>query len=200
MRNQKALVQGKTGKNRPLVCSRDAFVLRQKNIKAKVNKNVLEDIMNLTKILAVAALAIAPVAAQAQNLTARDASSIQNFFLDEGSDVELLEDNVGDPQLNVIHYGSEFTIFFYGCHDNTNCDSIQFYSGYATDGGVRLKTVNTFNAEKRWVRAYVGDSGSTKLEMDLYMGDGGINADDFAETVGLWSRLMGDFEEVIGYN
>ena len=62
-----------------------------------------------------------------------------------------------------------------------------------------MKTVNDFNAEKRWVRAYVAEDGSTKLEMDVYMGDGGISADDFATTVGLWSRLMGDFEELIDY-
>ncbi len=155
--------------------------------------------MNLTKLFAVAALAISPVAVQAENLTARYSSSIENFFLEEGSSVEVLTDNVGDPQLNVEHYGSEFTVFYYGCTDNTNCDSIQFYSGYATDGAVRLKAVNGFNAEKRWVRAYVADNGSTKLEMDLYMGDDGISADDFATTVGLWSRLMGDFEELIDY-
>ncbi|OIQ45760.1 MAG: hypothetical protein BM558_02550 [Roseobacter sp. MedPE-SW] len=155
--------------------------------------------MNLTKLIAVAALAASPIAVQAENLTARHSSSIEGFFLDEGSSVEVLVDNVGDPQLNVEHYGSEFTIFYYGCEDNTNCDSIQFYSGYATDGSVRLKTVNDFNAEKRWVRAYVADNGSTKLEMDLYMGKDGISADDFATAVGLWSRLMGDFEELIDY-
>ncbi|MGR3621912.1 YbjN domain-containing protein [Pseudophaeobacter sp.] len=155
--------------------------------------------MNLTKLFVVAALAISPMAVQAETLTARSASSIQNFFLDEGAGVELLEDNVGDPQLDVNYYGSEFTIFYYGCDNNTNCDSIQFYSGYATDGRVRLKTVNDFNEEKRWVRAYVGDDGSTKLEMDVYFGDDGLGADDFATTVALWSRRMGDFEDVIDF-
>ena len=85
--------------------------------------------MKLTKLLAVAALAISPLAVQAENLTARQSSSIEGFFLDEGSSVEVLVDNVGDPQLNVEHYGSEFTIFYYGGEDNTNCDSLQFYSG-----------------------------------------------------------------------
>lgn len=155
--------------------------------------------MKLTNLFTVAALALSPIAAQAENLTARHSSSIEGFFLDEGSSVEVLVDNVGDPQLNVNHYGSEFTIFYYGCDNNTNCDSIQFYSGYATEGSVRLKKVNDFNAEKRWVRAYVADNGSTKLEMDLYLGDGGISPDDFATVVGLWSRLMGDFEELIDY-
>ena len=156
--------------------------------------------MNLTKFFAVAALAATPFAAHAENVTAKSASSLQSFFLSEGADVELLTDNVGDPQLNVTHYGSEFTIFYYGCSDSTNCDSIQFYSGYASNGGVRLKTVNEFNAEKRWVRAYVADDGSTKRDMDVYMGDAGISADDFATTVGLWSRHMSDFETAIDFN
>lgn len=156
--------------------------------------------MKLTKLLTVAALALTPIAAQAEILTARDANSLHRFFEDEGADVERLIDNVGDPQLDVVHYGDEFTVFYYGCSNNDNCDAIQFYSGYATDGRVRLKTVNDFNEAKRWVRAYVADDGSTKLEMDVYFGDGGLDADDFNDLVSFWTRRMNEFEDIIGYS
>lgn len=155
--------------------------------------------MNQKNLFFIAALALAPMAAQAQNLTAKSADSIKNFFLEEGSSVEVLVDNVGDPQLDVTHYGSDFSIFYYGCEDNTNCDAVQFYSGYATDGSVRLRTVNDFNAEKRWVNAYITDSGSTRLEMDIYLGDNGMAADDFATMLGIWTRHMREFEDVIDF-
>lgn len=155
--------------------------------------------MNQKNLFLIAALALAPMAAQAQNLTAKSSDSIKNFFLEEGSSVEVLVDNVGDPQLDVTHYGSDFSIFYYGCEDNTNCDAVQFYSGYATDGSVRLRTVNDFNAEKRWVNAYITDSGSTRLEMDIYLGDNGMAADDFATMLGIWTRHMREFEDVIDF-
>jgi hypothetical protein len=155
--------------------------------------------MKLAKLIAAATLAISPVAGQAETLTARTASSIEGFFLDEGAEIEVLEDNVGDPQLNVTYYGSEFTVFYYGCDNGVDCDSIQFYSGYAMGGSVRLKTINDFNAEKRWVRAYVADDGAAKLEMDVFLGKDGVSADDFATMVSLWSRRMTDFEGAIEF-
>lgn len=155
--------------------------------------------MKLANLIAAATLAITPLAGQAETLTARTASSIEGFFLEEGAEIELLEDNVGDPQLNVTYYGSEFTVFYYGCANGEDCDSIQFYSGYAMGGSVRLKTINAFNAEKRWVRAYVAEDGAAKLEMDVFLGKDGVSADDFATMVSLWSRLMADFEGVIEF-
>ena len=155
--------------------------------------------MKLANLIAAAILAITPLAGQAETLTASTASSIEGFFLEEGAEIELLEDNVGDPQLNVTYYGSEFTVFYYGCANGEDCDSIQFYSGYAMGGSVRLKTINAFNAEKRWVRAYVAEDGAAKLEMDVFLGKDGVSADDFATMVSLWSRLMADFEGVIEF-
>ncbi|WP_083095936.1 YbjN domain-containing protein [Pseudophaeobacter leonis] len=155
--------------------------------------------MKLAKLIAAAILAVSPVASQAETLTARTSSSIEGFFLNEGAEVEVLEDNVGDPQLEVDYYGTEFTVFYYGCDNGADCDSIQFYSGYAMGGSVRLKTLNEYNAEKRWVRAYVAEDGAVKLEMDVFLGKDGVSADDFATMVSLWSRHMADFEGVIGF-
>lgn len=155
--------------------------------------------MKITNVVAVAALMLSPIAVQAENLVAKNASSLERFFENEGADVETTVDNVGDPKLEVTYYGNEFSIYYYGCDDNTNCDAIQFFSGYKTDGSVRLSKINTWNAENRYARAYVSESGSARIEMDVYMGNDGVSADDFASMVSLWSRSMNEFEDLIDW-
>lgn len=156
--------------------------------------------MKFTKHIAVAALLVAsPAVVQAQNVVAKSASSLERFFQDEGAEVDATVDNVGDPKLDVTYYGNEFSVYYYGCDDNRNCDAVQFFSGYKTDGSVRLSKINTWNAENRYARAYVSDSGSARIEMDIYLGDDGVSADDFAAMVSLWSRSMNEFEDLIDW-
>lgn len=155
--------------------------------------------MKIANVVAVAALVLSPIAAQAENLVAKNARSLERFFENEGADVETTVDNVGDPKLEITYYGNEFSIYYYGCDDNTNCDAIQFFSGYKTDGSVRLSKINTWNAENRYARAYVSESGSARIEMDVYLGDDGVSADDFASMVSLWSRSMNEFEDLIDW-
>jgi hypothetical protein len=154
--------------------------------------------MHLAKPLA-ATLLLCPLAAQAENVYASDGQSLARFFLEEGAEVETTTDNVGDPKLRVDYYGSEFSVYYYGCEDNRNCDAVQFFSGYQTDGAVRLSTINEWNMENRFARSYVSAEGSARIEMDIFMGRDGISAADFARQVSMWSRAMKDFEEFIGW-
>jgi hypothetical protein len=139
------------------------------------------------------------LAAQAENVYASDGQSLARFLLEECAEVETTTDNVGDPKLRVDYYGSEFSVYYYGCEDNRNCDAVQFFSGYQTDGAVRLSTINEWNMENRFARSYVSAEGSARIEMDIFMGRDGISADDFARQVSMWSRAMKDFEEFIGW-
>ncbi|MDE4132947.1 YbjN domain-containing protein [Phaeobacter sp. QD34_3] len=155
--------------------------------------------MPLARSLAVASLVMLPLAAQAENLYALDAGSLARFFENEGAEVERTTDNVGDPKLRVDYYGSEFSVYYYGCDNNRNCDAVQFFSGYQTDGSVRLSKVNEWNMQNRFARSYISEEGSARIEMDIFMGQDGISADDFARQVSIWSRAMKDFEEFIGW-
>ena len=155
--------------------------------------------MKLTNLFVAAALAVSPLAVQAENLRATSAHSLQKFFENEGAEVESTTDNVGDPKLKVNYYGNEFSIYYYGCDNNKDCNAIQFFSGYKTDGSVRLSKINTWNAENRYARAYISDSGAARIEMDVYMGRDGVSADDFASMVSLWARSMSEFEEMIDW-
>ncbi|KIC12435.1 hypothetical protein RA19_02060 [Leisingera sp. ANG-M1] len=155
--------------------------------------------MNKLKAIAAAAALVMPVAAAAQNVVAKTGDSVANFFKDEGAQVEVTTDSVGDPNLKVEYYGNDFSVYYYGCDNNTNCDAIQFFSGYQTDGGVRISKINEWNRENRFARGYISEEGSARIEMDVFLGKEGMNPDDFAQAVGFWTRRMTEFEEFIGW-
>ncbi|APG45757.1 YbjN domain-containing protein [Phaeobacter porticola] len=155
--------------------------------------------MKLFSLLTAAALIALPDLGQADNILAKDATTLSKFFEAEGVDFEVTTDDVGDPKLKVDYYGNDFSIYFYGCENNKNCDAIQFFSGYQTEGSVRLVKINEWNTENRFGRAYVSEEGSARVEQDVYLGNTGMNPDDFAELLGTWSRVVSEFEAFIDW-
>jgi len=153
----------------------------------------------MIRTLIVAGALLIPQTGFAQQIVATDATSIADFFTDEGATPTVEVDNVGDPKISVEYYGAEFTIYFYGCDDGKDCDAIQFFSGYRTEGSVRLSKVNDWNADKRYAIAYISDSGSTRIEQDIFLGREGMHPDDFAKVLGIWVGQMRDFEEHIDW-
>jgi hypothetical protein len=155
--------------------------------------------MNMLKAIAASAVLMLPVAAAAQNVVAKTGESVAGFFKDEGAKVELTTDSVGDPNVKVEYYGNDFSVYYYGCDNNVDCDAIQFFSGYQTEGSVRLAKINEWNTENRFARGYISEEGSARIEMDLFLGDDGMSPDDFAQAVSLWTRAMQDFETFIDW-
>jgi len=155
--------------------------------------------MNVIMKLAAAAALTLPTLASAEMLVATNPDTLVQFFVEEGADVESTVDNAGDPKLKVEYYGTDFVLYFYDCTDNSDCKSIQFFSGYKTEGSVRKAKVNTWNAENRFSRAYISDSGSARIEHDLFLGNAGIDADDFAALVSKWTSAQGEFEAFIDW-
>ena len=155
--------------------------------------------MNKIASLAAAAALSLPSLASAQNMLASDPDTIVNFFVEEGADVERTVDNAGDPKLRIEYYGTDFVLYFYGCSDNVNCKSVQFFSGYKTNGSVRKGKINDWNADNRYARGYISEGGSARIEHDLYLGSAGMHPDDFAAVVGKWTGAQGEFETFIDW-
>lgn len=153
--------------------------------------------MSIYRFILLAAFLIAPGVASAEQVVAKDATSIANFFLGEGIEPTIEVDSVGDPKISVDFYGTDFVIYYYGCNDGADCDSIQLYSGYRTDGSVRLAAVNQWNADNRFGLAYVSDKGHARLELDVYLGNDGMSGDDFAKMISRWVRSVNEFETFI---
>ncbi len=156
--------------------------------------------MKTISALAGVAMAVGLAApASAQQILASNPQSLVNFFFDEGIPAQLTTDSVGDPLVEIRVNSATYQIFFYDCTENTNCLALQFYSGYRLDGPVSLETVNSWNADRRFVRAYRTDDGAARIEMDIATSLDGVSARDFKELYNLWIESVGLFEERIGF-
>ncbi len=139
------------------------------------------------------------VSAEESNVTALTPESLAGFLDAEDISYEQSTDDVGDPKFEVDYYGIEFSVFYYGCRNNTECDAIQFFSGYELNGGVRLSKINNWNIENRYSRAYISDNGSVWIEHDVFLGQHGLHPDDFAQTIGAWAGVLKEFEDYIDW-
>ncbi len=151
-------------------------------------------------LLATAAVVALAGTAQAQsNIVASDPGTVMAYFEAQGFPITLDADNQGDPLLEVKYFGTSFSIYFYGCEENADCLSIQFFSGYRTEGAVTLEKLNDWNTEFRYLRSYLTEEGSSRIEYDVYFGDGGMANDDFDGVVDNWTRGLQRFEEFIDW-
>jgi len=151
-------------------------------------------------LLVTAALSLATFAASAaaQQIIASDPEGIKDWIASEGIVVKAETDSAGDPKLRVRYYGTSFSVYFYGCENNRDCDSIQFFAGYKTDD-VSLAQVNEWNAEFLYTRAYLSDSNSARIEFDVFLGHDGMSKRDFEDVFELWLGSVEDFEKHIDW-
>jgi len=155
--------------------------------------------MSLIRNLLMAIGLMLPIAGHAQQIVATDVTSVANFFLNEGAKPQLDTDKYGDPRIKVRYQGSDFIVYYYGCTDGSDCTSIQFYSGYKTKGRISEAVVNKWNNDKRYLKAYISEAGSARIEQDIYLGTYGMDIDDFRQLVDTWVRLMVKFEVFIDW-
>lgn len=143
--------------------------------------------------------ALAALPAAAQNVVATNPDGVLAWFEGEGIPAKLEVDGAGDPLVTVRYFDTEFSVYFYGCQQNTACTSLQFYSGYRVDGAVSLETVNEWNTGRLFSRAYVTEQGSARLELDVFTGQNGVSAADFDDIVSIWTSAQSDFEDIIDW-
>lgn len=150
------------------------------------------------KILAAAfALVAVTGTAHAQMVTAQNPQSLVGALQSAGYKAELTKDPTGDPLIKSSSGGSNFAIFFFGCTKNVDCRTIQFFAGYG-EKKPTVAAMNDWNSKKRFGRAYVSDSGSARVEMDVDLDDGGVSRLLFVDNLEFWVLLMGEFEKHIG--
>ncbi|HSI16552.1 MAG TPA: YbjN domain-containing protein [Sphingomonas sp.] len=148
-------------------------------------------------LLAALAMAIVPATAQAQNITAQNPQSVASAMQRAGYAAQLSKDTSGDPMITSSSGGSSFTVFFYNCTNHVNCATIQFFAGYPSNT-VSLSVINGWNSDHRFGRAYLSDKGSSRVEMDVDLDDGGMSYGLFEDNLQFWVATMAAFEKHIG--
>ncbi len=163
----------------------------------------------MLKVLTTAALGAAaaaavvstatPTPAYAQTLVdAANPQSVLQVARGWGS-ATLETDSRGKPKIKGRAKGHAYVIWFYGCQDGRNCQSIQLWSGYNKEG-VSLKTINDWNRGKLFGSAHIDRDGDPILTYDVNL-DNGVTRANFDDTFSLWiDVIVGDFKEHIGWN
>ena len=155
--------------------------------------------MKLNSIFAGSALALAlTVSAHAQTLlTGADTAEILNAARGYGAATLTTQGN-GDPQITGKIDGITYQIYFRNCTDNADCEDLNFYLGFL-DLKPTLETINDWNFNKRFSRAYIDQDRDACVEMDLDLVKG-VTAEYLDAQFGLWAMVVGQFAEHVGYN
>lgn len=144
------------------------------------------------------ALSLTGQAAMAQ--VAADPDVIQAFLQGYGLQVTQSTDDVGDPLLESRIEGTYFQVYFYGCDDNGHaCTSVQFAAGFDKPEALSLTTVNTWNQETRFARAYLDDEGDPHLEYDVNLAVDGVGGKNFDDSIDIWRTVLADFRQTIDW-
>ncbi|WP_447725414.1 YbjN domain-containing protein [Sphingomonas koreensis] len=150
--------------------------------------------MNWFRIAALAAVTTAcTLPAAAQTINVRDPELVAELLRKEGYQAKVDPKKEGeDPVITSAASGSTFGLYFYNCDKGKNCQSVQFYAGFEKPK-MDLARANAWNRDKRFGRAYLDKDGDAALEMDVNIEPGGMPRELFADSLSIWSDLLGEF-------
>ena len=153
--------------------------------------------VSLWKSAALAAtMALAAVTSgHAANVDATDPQVILNLAKGYGSGT-LDKDSGGDPMIKGRIDGIGYAIFFFGCKENKDCKSVNFYASWDTSD-VKAAQIADWNLNKRFAKAYLDKSGQPAITMDVNL-FGGVTSENFEDDLDWWRTMMAGFKtEVI---
>ncbi len=150
------------------------------------------------KFLALAlGFALAAPAASAQVMA--DIDVIAVFLQEFGLPTEKTVDPDGDPKIESRIEGTRFAVYFYGCDNGKECDSIQFSTGFDLKEPMSLESANAWNRDKRFGKVYLDEDGDPYIEYDVNTDFDGIGAENFDDSIDLWRALLAEFRDYIDW-
>lgn len=121
-----------------------------------------------------------------------DPQQIADYLRKRGQAAQIGTDNDGDPTIETSSQGARYNVYFYGCKNGRDCNSITFDSAFRPTSKSSLEDLNAWSRAKRHAYAVMRADSNVALRMDVIM-LGGIPEAVFAETVRLWDGQLGDF-------
>lgn len=126
-----------------------------------------------------------------------------------GYQAELTAESDGEPRVTITVDTYKWAVFFYGCNkggelEQRSCLSIQFFSGYTLQQPVSAFTMNKWNAENRYTRAYTATPASgpaARISMDVMFGNTGADpAKNFRAYFNMMKHQTTEFRKLINFN
>ncbi len=130
---------------------------------------------------ALAMLGATPAAAQ--KVEANNPATVQAVLQSGGYKPEMKKDGTGDPLLMIDAQGYKMMVLFFGCKNNVGCKSVSFYAATKAAKTIDLSSVNKWNAQHRFGRAFLDSDGDPTLQYDLNLDVGGMSPELFTDTL-----------------
>ncbi|MES2445174.1 MAG: YbjN domain-containing protein [Pseudomonadota bacterium] len=151
---------------------------------------------------AIAALFLTAGAAQAQDrapcgagmVCASDPASVVRAMEKAGLKPHQLVDNEGDPMIESQEAAYHFDVYFYGCEQHKNCDSLRFQVSFKKEAENTAELANKWNAGKRFLQASVPADGRFVVAYDVAT-IGGVGERNFADVLDWWQSMLGELGE-----
>lgn len=148
------------------------------------------------------ALVLASGIAQAQDrvacgaglVCASDPDSVMRAMEKAGLNPKKLADNDGDPMIESEGSVYHFDVYFYGCEQHRNCDSLRLQVAFRKDPENTLELANKWNANKRFLQASVPADGRFVVAYDVAT-IGGVTEKNFADVLDWWQSMLGELGE-----
>ena len=118
------------------------------------------------------------------------------------------QDESSDPRVTTKVDGYNWSIYFYDCGtgplEERGCTSYQFYSGYQVSTNFPLATINKWNTEKRYAKAYTSlqrdKTTNARIEIDVLLaGTGADPGRSFRANFAKMRNAAENFRQAIGF-
>lgn len=129
---------------------------------------------------------------------ATSANAVASLMQQAGYRAVVGVDNYGDPTIESSTAGVDFTVYFFGCQNGANCQSLQFLQGFDLPKGTSYQMMNDWNATKRFGFAFLDDESDPFVTMDVNMAYG-VSEDNLLDTLRLWDQVLSDFQAHINW-
>jgi hypothetical protein len=153
-------------------------------------------------ILGIALLAASIGGAQAQRIV--NGSDVDDILAIAKTHGEATLETQSDGNPRIIGHLSDqnnltYAVYFMNCSDaNTDCEDLNFYAGFA-DVKPTLDTINAWNRDKRFGKAYLDADLDAVVEFDCNR-EYGVTRDNLVAGFDLWSLIVKQYTDYIGYN
>jgi hypothetical protein len=153
-----------------------------------------EQTMRMLPILAILITSSAVAAESGTLIDGRDIDAIVDIARNYGS-ATIESQESGQPKIAARIGGVSYAVFFQNCSEPRACDDINLYAGFL-DSNPSQDQVNTWNANKRFGRAYIDPDGDAALEMDINLRDG-VSPANLSASFAIWRLLIIQFMDYL---
>jgi hypothetical protein len=147
-------------------------------------------------VLASPMLAV-PSALSQEMVDATDPAKLGEILKAFGIARQEANSNNGNPQIDGRADGKAYKLFFYGCTEKANCQSVQFWAYW--DVEVAVDRINAWNRDTRYGKVYLDEDKDLVLEYDINLAHGASDR-NFEESADIWVRLLGKVDKELASN